>query len=31
VPTTPLAFEFFMRSELGKYETVVKSSGARVD
>ena len=31
VPTTPQAFEFFMRSELGKYETVVKSSGAIVD
>ncbi len=31
VPTTPDAFGFFMRSELGKYEAVVKRSGARVD
>ena len=31
VPTTPDAFGLFMRSELGKYEAVVKRSGARVD
>lgn len=31
VPTTPDAFGLFMRSELGKYETVVKHSGAKVD
>ncbi|MEI6718472.1 MAG: tripartite tricarboxylate transporter substrate binding protein [Betaproteobacteria bacterium] len=31
VPTTPEAFGLFMRAELGKYETVVKRSGAKVD
>ena len=31
VPTTPDAFGLFMRSELGKYEVVVKKSGAKVD
>jgi tripartite-type tricarboxylate transporter receptor subunit TctC len=31
VPTTPEAFGAFMRSELMKYEAVVKRSGARVD
>ena len=31
VPTTTEAFGLFMRSELGKYELVVKRSGARVD
>jgi len=31
VPTTPEAFGLFMRSELDKYEAVVKRSGARVD
>ncbi len=31
VPTTPEAFGLFMRSELGKYEVVVKRSGAKVD
>jgi len=31
VPTTPAAFGQFMASELAKYETVVKASGARVD
>ena len=31
VPTTPEAFGLFMRSELGKYELVVKRSGAKVD
>ncbi len=31
VPTTPEAFGAFMRSELAKYEKVVKASGARVD
>ena len=31
VPTTPEAFGVFMRSELMKYEAVVKRSGARVD
>jgi tripartite-type tricarboxylate transporter receptor subunit TctC len=30
-PTTPEAFGLFMRFELGKYEAVVKRSGARVD
>jgi tripartite-type tricarboxylate transporter receptor subunit TctC len=31
VPTTPEVFGLFMRSELGKYELVVKRSGAKVD
>jgi tripartite-type tricarboxylate transporter receptor subunit TctC len=31
VPSTPEAFGVFMRSELGKYEVVVKKSGAKVD
>jgi tripartite-type tricarboxylate transporter receptor subunit TctC len=31
VPSTPAAFGQFMTSELSKYETVVKASGARVD
>ena len=31
VPTTTEAFGLFMRSELGKYELVVKRSGAKVD
>jgi len=31
VPTTPDVFGLFMRSELGKYEFVVKRSGAKVD
>ena len=31
VPTTPEAFDQFMRSELSKYEIVVKHSGAKVD
>ncbi len=31
VPTTPEAFTSFMKSELGKYEKVVKASGAKVD
>ena len=31
VPTTTEAFGLFMRSELSKYELVVKSSGAKVD
>lgn len=31
VPTTPEAFGVFMRSELMKYEAVVKRSGSRVD
>ena len=31
VPTTPEAFGLFLRSELGKYEAVVKRSGAKVD
>ena len=31
VPTTPETFGLFMRSELGKYELVVKRSGAKVD
>jgi len=31
VPTTPEAFGQFMRSELSKYEIVVKRSGAKVD
>lgn len=31
VPSTPAAFGQFMASELSKYETVVKASGARVD
>ena len=31
VPTTPEAFGQFMRSELSKYELVVKRSGAKVD
>jgi tripartite-type tricarboxylate transporter receptor subunit TctC len=31
VPTTPQAFGLFMRSELDKFEAVVKRSGAKVD
>lgn len=31
VPTTPEEFAGFMRSELAKYEKVVKASGAKVD
>lgn len=31
VPTTPEQFGVFMKSELAKYEKVVKASGARVD
>jgi tripartite-type tricarboxylate transporter receptor subunit TctC len=31
VPTSPDAFESFMRFELAKYEKVVKASGAKVD
>ena len=31
VPSTPEEFGNFMRSELGKYEKVVKASGAKVD
>lgn len=31
VPTTPEAFAAFMHAELGKYEKVVKASGAKVD
>ncbi|HVE52059.1 MAG TPA: tripartite tricarboxylate transporter substrate binding protein [Ramlibacter sp.] len=31
VPTSPEAFGAFMRAELGKYEKVVKASGAKVD
>lgn len=31
VPTTPEAFASFMKSELNKYEKVVKASGAKVD
>jgi hypothetical protein len=31
VPTTPEAFGLFLRAELGKYEAVVKLSGAKVD
>jgi len=31
VPGTPEQFADFMKSELGKYEQVVKASGARVD
>jgi len=31
VPTTPEEFGLFLRSELGKYEAVVKRSGAKVD
>jgi tripartite-type tricarboxylate transporter receptor subunit TctC len=31
VPSTPEAFGAFMASELGKYEKVVKASGAKVD
>ena len=31
VPTTPEVFGLFMRSEIGKYELVVKRSGAKVD
>ncbi len=31
VPTTPEAFGAFMRSELAKYEKVVKASGAKLD
>jgi tripartite-type tricarboxylate transporter receptor subunit TctC len=31
VPTTPEEFGAFMKSELGKYEKVVKASGAKVD
>jgi tripartite-type tricarboxylate transporter receptor subunit TctC len=30
-PTTPAQFAAFVRSELGKYEGVVKASGARID
>ena len=30
-PTTPEQFAAFVRSELAKYETVVKASGARID
>ncbi|NDB04109.1 MAG: tripartite tricarboxylate transporter substrate binding protein, partial [Flavobacteriaceae bacterium] len=31
VPSSPEAFGNFMRSELAKYEPLVKASGARVD
>jgi tripartite-type tricarboxylate transporter receptor subunit TctC len=31
VPSTPSAFGLFMASELSKYQSVVKASGARVD
>jgi tripartite-type tricarboxylate transporter receptor subunit TctC len=31
VPTTPEAFGSFMKAQLGKYEKVVKASGAKVD
>ena len=31
VPTTPQQFDAFMKSELAKYEKVVKASGAKVD
>jgi tripartite-type tricarboxylate transporter receptor subunit TctC len=31
VPSTPDEFGAFMKSELGKYEKVVKASGAKVD
>jgi tripartite-type tricarboxylate transporter receptor subunit TctC len=31
VPTTPEQFGAFMKKELGRYESVVKASGARVD
>ena len=31
VPTTPDAFAAFMKTELVKYEKLVKASGARVD
>jgi tripartite-type tricarboxylate transporter receptor subunit TctC len=31
VPTTPDEFQAFMRAELGKYEKIVKASGAKVD
>jgi tripartite-type tricarboxylate transporter receptor subunit TctC len=31
VPTTPEQFDAFMKSELAKYEKVVKASGAKVD
>ena len=31
VPTTPEAFGTFMKSELAKYQVVVKSTGAKVD
>jgi tripartite-type tricarboxylate transporter receptor subunit TctC len=30
-PTTPEAFAGFVKAELAKYETVVRSSGAKVD
>jgi tripartite-type tricarboxylate transporter receptor subunit TctC len=30
-PDTPEQFAGFVRSELAKYETVVKASGAKVD
>lgn len=31
VPTTPEQFAAFMKSELARYETIVKASGAKVD
>ena len=31
VPTTPEEFGAFMKSELAKYEALVRASGARVD
>jgi tripartite-type tricarboxylate transporter receptor subunit TctC len=31
VPTTPEAFGAFMKSELAKYQAVVKATGAKVD
>jgi tripartite-type tricarboxylate transporter receptor subunit TctC len=30
-PTTPEEFAAFVKAELGKYESVVKASGAKVD